>query len=95
MNKTQLARWNSAKKLVEKLIRLSKLTSSDIQYDGIIISKNDITISSETGIIITVGNCKYHVFDTDPDMDNGLYTRKADMVKLLKSQFKLIKYIKW
>lgn len=93
MNKIQIARWNAAKKLFQKLIRMGKLSGSTIEYDGMKITADQIKIT-DTSITVVIDDCCYTQFECDPTFDEGLFTRKADFAKYVRSQFKLVKHVK-
>ena len=44
---------------------------------------------------VVIDDSYYTQFECDPTFDEGLFTRKADFAKYVRSQFKLVKYVKW
>lgn len=94
MNKIQTARLEAAKKLFQKLIRMSKLSSSVIEYDGMKINSDQI-VFTDTSITVVIDDCYYTQFECNPAYDEGLFTRKADYAKYVRATFKLVKYVKW
>lgn len=94
INKIHIARWDAAKKLFGRLIRMSKLSGSEIYYEGIKINSDDITMT-DTEIYVKIGTTTYSIFINDILYDEGLYTRISDFANLVKAKFKLVKHVKW
>ena len=94
MTKVQKSRWEAAKKLFDALIYKAKLTSSDIWYDGSIIKPEQI-VFTEDEILVVDGNSHYLQFSANPDWDEGMFTRQADYAKIVRENFKLVKFIRW
>ena len=87
MNKLQLARWNNAKKIGEKI--KSYTDKGYIVYDeeGDIIT--GITINDEGVFAILDKTCKVSLFLNNIELDNGMYTN----VKDFNEQFKKWKFV--
>jgi len=94
MNKIQLSRWNAAKKLFQSLIAKAELASAEIWFDDTHIQSNQIIITDDE-IMVKIDNSYFLQFSANPEYDEGLFTRKVDYAKIVKSNFKLVKNVKW
>jgi len=94
MNNLQKKRWAAARVLFIKMVAAATRLGKDalFLFDGEQITPDQIRIQ-EHCIYVAAEHCVYEIFDTDPDLDAGLYTTIPKFEEQVRSQFILAKKV--
>lgn len=94
LNVRHQQRWFAAKNFFESMLETAKWHDALIMFDDAVVERSQVRVT-DTQIMVVIGNCSWIMFDADPDLDAGLYTKTHDFFIEMRKRFKIIKSIQW
>lgn len=94
LNKLHLARWMAAQKLVVRLLTTAVLDGGTIMFENTPIEMTNLVIN-ERGIYVDLENCRYIMFEADPEYDHGLYDKVEDFEACFRNRFTIVKKLEY
>jgi hypothetical protein len=93
LNTRHQHRWLAAQRLVVRLLKTAVFENATLMFEGQMLPFEAIVVNERGIYVDTDPNCRYIMFEADPEMDHGLYDKTKDFEACFRKRFTLVKKV--